>query len=417
MSSFTMPFGNVTLQRYPAAHDQSLRAWCSADELLLQRFYQSAETKGSGSKLQNLLIVNDEFGALSVALANKFNVTHWSDSLLSQKATERNAANNSVTSICCYSSTDNIAELIPDAILIRPTKNISYLQYQLAMLSHYFPDTAIYCGIMQKFITTGVKAAINQYLTRVEPGMGEKKARVISARTPDESHYTDAFNQVNNKQNDSEAGEDLSHHWLDNIPAHIQPGLAMPLKYINYKSLKMPVLPNVFSSGSLDIGARFLLDNFPNVSSAEHIADLGCGNGVLSAAAALQNSQANLYGFDESYLAVASAKLTFYANRIVNKQGNIRAQFTVSNMLSHAQDAVKFDIILCNPPFHQERRVTTDTAKLMFKQARSKLSSNGQLWVIANRHLGYYRDLAKQFHRVETVSSNAKFSIFCAENS
>lgn len=416
MSSFTTPFGNVTLKRYPTAHDPSLRAWCSADELLLQRFYKSTQETDSSSPLQNLLIANDEFGALSVALANQFNVSHWSDSLLSQIATERNAAKNAGKVIHFCSSIDNLSKLTPDAIFIRPTKNISYFHYQLAMLSHYFPDTAIHCGIMQKFITTGVKAAISQHLTQVNPGIGEKKARVISAKTPCESKYDPVLHLASHKQNHHRLDKDVVPQWLDFIPQHLQPGLALPLKYIDYKSLKMPIIPNVFSAGSLDIGARFLLDNFPDVSSAKNIADLGCGNGVLSATAALKNDQAQLYGYDESYLAVASAKMTFLANQLIRDQGDKRAQFTVSNILSHAQSAPDFDIILCNPPFHQQRRVTTDTAKLMFKQARNKLANNGQLWVIANRHLGYYRDLTKQFNRVETIASNAKFTIFCAEN-
>jgi 16S rRNA (guanine1207-N2)-methyltransferase len=44
------------------------------------------------------------------------------------------------------------------------------------------------------------------------------------------------------------------------------------------------------------------------------------------------------------------------------------------------------DLILCNPPFHQQNTIGSHIAMRMFKQARQVvLRSGGELWVIGNR--------------------------------
>ena len=73
------------------------------------------------------------------------------------------------------------------------------------------------------------------------------------------------------------------------------------------------------------------------------------------------------------------------------------------------------DLILCNPPFHQQNTIGSHIAMRMFKQARQVvLRSGGELWVIGNRHLGYQVSLKKYFSKVELVASNAKFILIKA---
>jgi len=69
------------------------------------------------------------------------------------------------------------------------------------------------------------------------------------------------------------------------------------------------------------------------------------------------------------------------------------------------------DLVLCNPPFHQQQAVGDQIAKRFFKQVHTVLRPGGELWVIGNRHLGYHVTLKRLFGNADVVASNAKFVI------
>ncbi|MEH6474017.1 MAG: methyltransferase, partial [Halopseudomonas sp.] len=69
------------------------------------------------------------------------------------------------------------------------------------------------------------------------------------------------------------------------------------------------------------------------------------------------------------------------------------------------------DLILNNPPFHQQQTVGGHIAKQMFGDAKRVLRHDGELWVIGNRHLGYHVQLRKLFGNCELVASNPKFVV------
>ena len=88
------PFGDFRLTRYPARRDEPLQAWCAADLLLLEEIHRL------GTPGPDILVVNDEQGALCVALEPG---ELWTDSALrwvqSTKAEKRTAkAKNGVFS-------------------------------------------------------------------------------------------------------------------------------------------------------------------------------------------------------------------------------------------------------------------------------------------------------------------------------
>ena len=72
------------------------------------------------------------------------------------------------------------------------------------------------------------------------------------------------------------------------------------------------------------------------------------------------------------------------------------------------------DIVLCNPPFHQQNAITDHIAWQMFKDAQSLLKKGGQLFVVGNRHLDYPNKLKRLFGNSTTVATNQKFSILSA---
>lgn len=384
MTQFDNAYGAFELKRFPTTHDPTLKAWDAADHLMLTRLQETLPQSGS------ILLVNDEFGALAVSLAKHHSVYHWTDSYLSQLATQKNTELNQLSGIHYLSSVDPLLDIQFDAILCRVPKNLSYFSSQLSALAQHYPDCPLLCGVMQKFITTNVKRALEQHLESLNPGRAERKARVITGRL-----------QLVDERTKSQRSVSLNSRTAnENSPL-------LTFSEFQFQGLTIANLPNVFSSQSIDIGAHFLLENFPVLGDVKTLADLGCGNGILSVMAKHQNPNIRVTGFDESYMAVATAEESFRRNQF--DHGN----FKVSNVLSSAKQET-FDVVLCNPPFHQSRRITTDTAKLMFKQSARHLNSNGELWVVANRHLGYYAMLRRYFDKVDGIKQNNKFVIFKA---
>ncbi|MBP3934117.1 MAG: methyltransferase, partial [Pseudomonas sp.] len=81
-------------------------------------------------------------------------------------------------------------------------------------------------------------------------------------------------------------------------------------------------------------------------------------------------------------------------------------------LASQAPDSL--DVVLCNPPFHQQQVVGDFLAWRMFQQAREALVVGGALYIVGNRHLGYHSKLAKLFRGVEQVAATPKFVILKA---
>ena len=102
-------------------------------------------------------------------------------------------------------------------------------------------------------------------------------------------------------------------------------------------------------------------------------------------------------------------------------QNNIIANTPEANTTTRVDDGMvhteadSLDLILCNPPFHQQSTVSTDIAYNLFRSAKSALTKGGQLWIVANRHLGYHAVLKRLFGNCTTEASNNKFVILRAE--
>jgi 16S rRNA G1207 methylase RsmC len=76
--------------------------------------------------------------------------------------------------------------------------------------------------------------------------------------------------------------------------------------------------------------------------------------------------------------------------------------------------SLKAQVILCNPPFHQQQILSDHIAWQMFTDAFKALHTYGELRVVANRHLGYHEKLKRLFGGAKVIASNAKFVILSA---
>ncbi|MGQ7844357.1 methyltransferase [Granulosicoccus sp. 3-233] len=365
--------GDWQLQRWPITTDASLQAWDAADSLLLTHVSELLAQRPAG--YANVLLLNDAHGALATSL-HSLSPVSWSDSCLAHRAAEENLRRNGIASPLRKLASTQTPDGPIDLVLIRVPKTNALLEDQLARLRPCLDaDTVVVAAAMVKHLQKSAFVCMEQYLGKVTTSLAVKKARLLfvdidrnlpERRSPYPSEFTD-----------TETGMTLLNH------------------------------ANVFSRSHLDHGARFLLSHYADLPKSVQVVDLGCGNGVLGIALQQIMPDARVQFIDESYSAVASARDNherYFAGRAV------QADFQVADGLEKRASG-SVDLVLCNPPFHQQHVLGDQLARSMFEGSKRCLRQGGELRVVANRHLGYSRTLRQLFGNCRVVASNDKFAI------
>jgi len=275
---FKSNLGEYRIDRFPARNNELLQGWNAADEYLIDYLSDN----GHLSLDEKILICNDSFGALAVAL-HQFQVYSWSDSWISHQATLLNYQSNDIDD----SNLQLIDRLhLPDlaftTVIIKVPKVLALLEFQLIKIAPLINDTCQVVVIgMIKNMPPNVWKLLEKYLGETQTSLAKKKSRLIFVKRDSSIHltknpYPTVFKLENTKF-------EISNH------------------------------ANLFSRQSLDIGTRFFLEHLPNMTKAKNIVDLGCGNGVLGLMAANKIQEATIHFFDESYMAIDSTKTNFSA--------------------------------------------------------------------------------------------------------
>ncbi len=374
MEKLCIPQGEFVLQRLPKHAQEPLRAWDAADEYILEHVANL-----NLSPTTKILLMNDSFGALAVAL-HSFHPVALSDSYLSQQATRLNLADNNLPDevVTLLNSLESLPNAV-DLVVIKVPKTLALLEFQLLQLRSIISEkTQIIVAGMVKILTPSVWNLVARIIGETQTSLAQKKARLIFA----------TFNP--------------------NLPTPPNP---YPIRYVlENTDFLIANHANVFSREKLDIGTRFFLEHLPKSEHFRDIVDLGCGNGIVGLMAAKANLTAQIHFVDESFMAIESARENF--ERAFNSR---LAHFHVSDCLTNFA-ANSADVILCNPPFHQQHVIGDFIAQTMFKQAKNVLRNGGELWVIGNRHLNYGVSLARLFEKqnVKLIAQNSKFMIWVA---
>ncbi|TFH77393.1 methyltransferase [Pseudomonas kribbensis] len=366
------PFAQLDLIRQPEQQNEPLQAFDAADEYLLNHLAEQnlpVETR--------VLVLNDSFGALAISLLGKVQISTSGDSFLAFQGLEKNLLRNGQAFDALHGIPASEPLIGPfDRVLIRVPKTLALLEEQLIRLQGQLaPGAQVVAAAMVKHLPRAAGDLLERYIGPVQASLAVKKARLLiatpEAKAPTASPYPTRYRL------DEPAIELLNH-------------------------------ANVFCREGLDIGTRAFLPHLPKNLGSARVADLGCGNGVLAIASALQNPDAHYTLVDESFMAVQSAA------------ENWRAALGERNVIVRAgdglagQEAQSLDVVLCNPPFHQQQVVGDFLAWCMFQQAREALVVGGALYIVGNRHLGYHSKLARLFRGVEQVAATPKFVILKA---
>ncbi|WP_323166056.1 class I SAM-dependent methyltransferase [Pseudomonas bubulae] len=366
------PFAQLRLIRQPEQQNEPLQAFDAADEYLLNHLAEQALPANS-----RVLVLNDSFGALAISLVGTMQVTSSSDSFLAMQALEKNLVRNghAYDAVSIIPASEPLAGPF-DCVLVRVPKTLALLEEQLIRLQGQLaPGAQVIAGAMVKHLPRAAGDLLERYIGPMHASLAVKKARLLIATAQGMEPFTSPY----------------------------------PTRYrLDKPAIELLNHANVFCREDLDIGTRAFLPHLPKNLGSARVADLGCGNGVLAIASALTNPQAQYTLVDESFMAVQSARENWQA-ALGDREVTVRAD---DGLASQAPDSL--DVVLCNPPFHQQQVVGDFLAWRMFQQAREALVVGGALYIVGNRHLGYHSKLAKLFRGVEQVAATPKFVILKA---
>ena len=370
MALLTASNVSLELECYPKVSSNIQQAWDAADLYLIE----------SAQLGQYPAIINDQWGVLTCFIQQQDetpvkSLYCWSDSYCSQRGIKNNLAKLPIPANTSELLIDQDCPAFPDntdSIWIQCPKSFDQLHWWLQLAQQQLGSgIPIYIAGMAKHIPVKWLNWLENNNCDYQQFPIKKKARLMS--------FT--------------LGENL-------------PALNVLKGYQELDKQDISALPGVFSRDHMDIGSRFFIHQLSQLPLKGCIIDLGCGNGLLSIACHhyYKANGLELILCDDSSLALTSAKSNLEARDYHHgKYIHTDALLNVSELA---------DTILCNPPFHSGNRISTAAAERMFKQARKQLKKEGQLLVIANRHLPYAPLLKKNFNKIKTLASDSKFVIY-----
>lgn len=169
--------------------------------------------------------------------------------------------------------------------------------------------------------------------------------------------------------------------------------------------------PGVFGWEKQDAGSVLLADSWQDsvaVKQAQHVLDLGCGYGYLSlrfwsGLSATERQGMELTATDSNAAAIRCCEENF-------QRWGINGQVIAADCASEIHQ--RFDLIICNPPFHQGFAVEGELTDRFLAATARLLSAGGQAFFVVNRFVPLARKAEQAgFSQVETYADEGSFKL------
>jgi len=340
-----------------------------------------------------VLVIGDRFGAISCAL-HEFAPVVCVESAAGCEARRANLERNGREFIAAASVLDmgeysSRGELF-DVVLIKVPKSTAAFEDLLYRIRPVLgPNATVLCAGMDKHLPGSTSSTLEQIIGPTTRSRATKRAR----------------------------------HFVTTPDTEVDPGSNPWPKEWRAHGLTLMNNGGSFSPNKLDPGTALLLDSVPDFisivetqrSSTLRIVDLGCGNGVIGLRAGRDASENDVsievIAIDDSALAVDATEGSW---RRTERAGSVRLSTHHAHRMAAVVDEKSVDLVIVNPPFHDDHVVGDGIAWSMFVDAHRVLAPGGALIVVGNRHMAYHAKLKKIFGAVEVVASNRKFVVYLA---
>ena len=131
---------------------------------------------------------------------------------------------------------------------------------------------------------------------------------------------------------------------------------------------------------------------------------MGCGAGVIGTVLA-RECAAKVTMVDVDLVAVEAARCTA-------RSADVAVTVKPSDVYSNAEGT--FDVLVCNPPFHQGVSTAYDISERIIAGAPKALRQGGELWLVANVFLKYQDLIEAAFGNCERVAKDKQFAVYHA---
>jgi 16S rRNA G1207 methylase RsmC len=356
MHFFTFRNKEFSLERYPRTANKSLQPLSNAELLVLKHIEQKPSTAYH--------LFHDRFGVWNCALHDEQVTTVWNYASQKKSIQQNLERNGSILELSKLKTPLEKLDKVGLALMKVP-KSLELFELYLQQIHRSSSEhTEVVCGFMTKYFSKSLITIASKYFEEVSQSLAWKKARLLILKSPKQIK---AYNK--------------------------------PIHSIEWKKSSLKQYFGVFSSGKIDIGTQFLLENIAIKDDEMEVLDLASGNGIIALEVSKLNPNANLTLVDDSILAIESSKLNVH-----------EAKFVCDDQLSQLPND-HFDLVLSNPPFHFEHENNIEVSLNLFKQVRACLKPNGRFVLVANKHLNYATQLRKLFHQTSVLKSNDKFEV------
>ncbi len=161
--------------------------------------------------------------------------------------------------------------------------------------------------------------------------------------------------------------------------------------------------PGVFGWDKIDKGSAYLIENLDSFlmtlpEPPKNALDLGCGYGYLSLN--LTHLGIPITATDNNAAAIRACERNFDRYPINGKVIPASCALGISE---------KFDLIVCNPPFHTGFSTNGDLTDRFLKATHDRLNHRGIACFVTNLHIPVERKAKKYFHQAECTASNGNF--------
>jgi len=163
--------------------------------------------------------------------------------------------------------------------------------------------------------------------------------------------------------------------------------------------------PGLYGWDKVDEGSALLvqhLDAFVLSALPRKVFDLGCGYGYLSVHAWRRFSPERIVACDNNAAALLAASRNFAAHAIAG-------EVVAADCAEGIEES--FDLVLCNPPFHQGFDVERDLTERFVAAARRLTAKGGVAAFVTNAFIPLERLARAHFSRVEPVANNGSFKL------
>lgn len=164
--------------------------------------------------------------------------------------------------------------------------------------------------------------------------------------------------------------------------------------------------PGIFGWNKIDKGSELLIQHLPDLlAGLKHaprtLLDLGCGYGYLGLMTAELALEKRVLTDNNAAALIAAA---------YNCEKN---QLAAEIIAADCGDQItgSFDLILCNPPFHQGFNMEGDLTDKFISACKRLLTKNGIAFFVVNQFIPLERKASKHFSQVKVLADNSSFKL------